>query len=306
LDGLLKICSTENGQLNELLTFELINCLIRKEKFENSHQEIAKYLEGNLMDIATEKTEPRLLLNLIHCNYRTGQNLAFEILKKYKRQEELSMVQIASIGSHELLALRQWCHQYYNENKPRVKYERKRALALLDAKWEDSKEFAMQYFKNNFTSEDWDLYTIIELIDTPTAHIEAFGLQILQQNFLESYGEQALMKLSEHPSTKVQLSVTNYLEQYAKGQPDRLEELEMYIRSVLGRVNKGRLAKNRLFIFLEREIHTSEKSALVIAKIIDDVSAISSIEDKATCINILTQIKNIYPKIDMHLQIKNV
>jgi predicted DNA-binding WGR domain protein len=306
LDGLLKICSTENGQIIELLTLELINCLIRKEKFENSHQEIATYLESNLIDIATEKTEPRLLLNLIHCNYRTGQNLAFEILKKYKRQEELSMGQIASIGSHELLALRQWCHQYYNENKPRVKYERKRALALLDAKWEDSKEFAMQYFKNNFTSEDWDLDTIIELIDTPTAHIEAFGLQILQQNFLESYGEQALMKLSEHPSSKVQLSVTNYLEQYAKGKPDRLEELEMYIRSVLGRVNKGRLAKNRLFLFLEHEIHTSEKSALVIAKIIDDVSAISSIEDKATCINILTQIKNIYPKMNMHLQIENV
>ncbi|MFM2393930.1 MAG: hypothetical protein RLZZ546_1912, partial [Bacteroidota bacterium] len=305
-DGLLKICYQQKGQIADKLTFELINCLIRKEKFENSHAEIAKYLETNLMDTATNKTEPRLLLNLIHCNYRVGQNMAFEILKKYQRLEQLSMSQIASIGSHELLSLRQWCHNYYNENIKRIKFERKKALALLDSKWEDSKEFAMQYFKNNFNADDWDLDTIVELVDTPTDHIESFGLQILQQNFKESYGEQALMKLSEHPSIKVQWTITNYLDQYAKGNPEKLQELEMYFKSILSRVNKGRLSKNRIFAFLENEIHSSEKSAQFVARIIDDISALSSIEDKEKCINILTKIKQQYPAIDMHLQIENV
>jgi len=81
--------------------------------------------------------------------------------------------------------------------------------------------------------------------------------------------------------------------------------LEYYFRSVLTRVNKARVAKDRILKFLEQEALRDVAAAEIIAPIIDDMSAQSTVQDKATCIHILTEIKNVYPHLDMHLTIKS-
>ena len=102
-----------------------------------------------------------------------------------------------------------------------------------------------------------------------------------------------LVRLSEHPSVNVQSFVTNYLTLYAADKPDVLRQLDTYFRSVLMRVNRARVAKDRVFTFLHREALKSEEAAGVAVPLLNDLSAQSSVRDKATCIDILTDIKKL-------------
>ncbi|MDO7742658.1 MAG: hypothetical protein MUP99_02760, partial [Pedobacter sp.] len=69
--------------------------------------------------------------------------------------------------------------------------------------------------------------------------------------------------------------------------------------------NKGRVAKDRIFDFLYQESLKNSETAIWAVGILDDVSAQSTVQDKAACIAILTKIKTHYPELDMHLVIKN-
>ena len=80
-----------------------------------------------------------------------------------------------------------------------------------------------------------------------------FGRDIVTSNFKEEYGQEYLLKFSEHPSADMQMFVTNYLETYAVDDEERLSKLIPYFVTVLSGVNKGRVAKKRIFQFLEAE-----------------------------------------------------
>src|SRR6202012_5456729 len=95
-----------------------------------------------------------------------------------------------------------------------------------------------------------------------------------------------LLKLSQHPGEKMQLFVTNYLERYAGGDPEKIRGLGFYFKSVLTRVNKSRTAKNRIYAFLLTEGRRSEESGRVVSDLLSEISATSAIGDKAECIAI--------------------
>jgi hypothetical protein len=114
-----------------------------------------------------------------------------------------------------------------------------------------------------------------------------------------------LTKLSQHPSVNIQFFVTNYLDTYATDNLDKLKELDFYFRSLLTRVHKARVAKERIFRFLHQEGKKSEATAAFVIEIIDYVSATAVIQDKANCIAILTDLKTAYPQLNTHLILKN-
>ena len=100
----------------------------------------------------------------------------------------------------------------------------------------------------------------------------------------------------------MQLFATNYLERFASGNTERLRSLDFYFRSVLSRVNKARIAKNRIFQFLLKEGKQSEDAAKLIAKIMSNISGTVSIEDKAKCIEIMYELNKLY-KLNLPLTI---
>jgi hypothetical protein len=92
----------------------------------------------------------------------------------------------------------------------------------------------------------------------------------------------------------MQLFATNYLERFAGGNTERIKALDFYFRSVLSGVNKARVAKNRVFLFLLKEGKKSEAAAGIIAKIVSNISATISVGDKEKCIEIMYELNNLY------------
>lgn len=283
----------------------LVYTMIRKEKYEGAHAVIQAFIANELKENWNTGLTPKDIIKLIHAQYRISQLTGYDILKGYSKTNDFSIRQIISLGNHELLMIRQWCWNYFKQNIQRIRYEKGKALGLLDSNWDDTRAYAFQFFRTEFTEADWDSDTLISIVDSIRPDVENFGKELIARFFRPENALEYLSKLSEHPSVNVQELVTHYLTQYAGGQKEIISELDYYFRSVLTRVHKARVAKNRIFRFLHQEALKDVETAMVITPILDDLSAQSTVQDKATCIHILSEIKAKYPHLDMHLMIKN-
>ncbi|SFW32533.1 WGR domain-containing protein [Chitinophaga sancti] len=283
------------------LVNELVPLLMRKETAAGLHSDLADILSNELVDHLHD-IDKATALRLTYSNYPATQAFGVLVLEKYIPPEALSLKQVIATGNHELLEVREWCWRFFEQQLPRIRYERDDAIGLLDAKWDDTRTFAIQFFRTHFRDEDWSPETLVAIADSVNPIVQAFGRELLTRFFKEADGLSYLLKLSQHPGVAMQTFATNYLAQYAAGQLDRLQELEFYFRSVLSRVNKARVAKERIFAFLEQESLKSTAAAQYIAGIIAHISATVAIGDKARCIQIMRKIHLQYPDITLPVQ----
>lgn len=272
------------------------------------HKEIAELLITHF-DSYLSKITLKTTLNLLHGNYREGQFVGFHILKNHvvtnkntdKNIEEISIRQIVALAAHELLEIRSWTLEYYQNNLARIRYERDEALRILDAKWDDVRQKAMAFFRENFTENDWDVDSLVSIADSVRKDVEAFGKELITKFFEEKDGEKYLTMLSQHPSNSMQLFATNYLERFATGNLQRLKEMEFYFRCVLMQVNKGRIAKDRVLVFLEKEALSSRETAFWVVPLFNDLVATSAVQDKERFIQILQKLKVKYENLKVAL-----
>jgi hypothetical protein len=271
----------------------LLPYLLRKESSPDLHEDVAAILSHELIDYIKDANNG-LVLRLMYSDYVPAQTFGITVLERYIDAAELSIRQIIALGNHETKSVREWCWQYFENNVPRIKYEREEAIRLLDASWEDSRAFAKSFFREQFNESDWTPEILVGLADSVRPDIEAYGRELITRFFTDAQGAEYLMKLSQHPSEKMQLFATNYLDRFASNDLAKLRALEFYFRSVLTRVNKARVAKNRIFRLLENEGKQSEAAAQFVAGLISQISATVSIEDKAKCIEIMLALQALY------------
>jgi hypothetical protein len=233
-------------------------------------------------------------LNLLYGNYTAAQHVGIVILENYTSPGQLTIPQVVALGAHENIQVRQWSWKFFTQQAARIKYEKEAAVKLLESKWQDTRQFAIPFFRDQFTANDWSAEALITLADSVKPEVEALGRELITRFFESEQGIDYLLKLSQHPSEKMQLFATNYLERFAADDVAKLESLLFYFRSVLTRVNKSRIAKNRIYLFLLTEGRKSAEAAVVVSNLLSDVSAIAAIGDKARCIDILMQLKTLY------------
>src|SRR5688572_6830118 len=271
----------------------LMPYLMRKETSEGLQQDLSDLLKNELIGYINN-AEKETVLRLVYSQYVPAQEFGIAILEKYIDPAGFTIRQIIAFGNHETLAVREWCWKYFSNNVARIKFEREEAIRLLDAKWDDTRDFAKTFFTANFSENDWSTETLVGIADSVRPDIEAYGRELITKFFTDKDGEEFLLKLSQHPGEKMQLFATNYLERFASGDVKKIEALEFYFRSVLSRVNKARVAKNRVFQFLLKEGRESEEAAKVVSKIISNISATVSIDDKGKCIGIMYELGRLY------------
>ncbi|CAD0006000.1 WGR domain-containing protein [Flavobacterium chungangense] len=301
----IKQLGKSNADLFAIALRNTVYAMIRKEKFEGAHKIFKRFMLEETTEYWNTALEPRDVIKLTHAHYRESQLTGYEILKKYIRKDDFTIRQIISLGNHEILAIRQWCWNYFMDKKERIRAERNNALGILDTSWDDTRTFAFHFFKTEFDETDWDLECLINIVDSVLPAVEQFGKEMITRYFNPDDGVTYLTKLSQHPSANIQFFVTNYLSTYATDNLSKIKELDFYFRSVLTRVHKSRIAKQRIFQFLHQEGKKSEDAAIFVTEIIDSVSATASIQDKAACIEILTDLKTLFPQLHTHLILKN-
>jgi predicted DNA-binding WGR domain protein len=292
------------------LAGDFIEILMVPERHEGVHADVVRVMREDIPGWVSRVSE-ETAMRLLGAKSGVVQELGGLVLKENRDRfvGELETSEIVKLAGHEVLSVREAAREMFGEILGRLRGNSQEMLAgvrLLESKWEDSREFARRIFSTEFSAEDWMPEVMVSVCDSVREDVRVFGRDLVRRNFQEGYGEEYLLKFSEHPTGDMQVFATNYLESYAADNADRLRELVPYFVTVLCQVNRGRVAKGRIFKFLDKEAQKSEEAARIVAEILTRQSVTVAIGDKATAVEMMVKIRRRYPGIDLPIQVKPV
>ncbi len=297
--------ASHNPEFGRILSGILVHHLLRKEAYDGFYADLCGTLLQALPDTLSS-IDIDLLQRLLKSRSTDVQALGAHVLTRYFKAADFSVSQMAGFLHHDILQVRDLGRQWCRENTGRLKAEMSETVRIFDSKWDDAREFAFTFFTETFGQEDLTPDILTGICDSVRPDVQDFGCGLVTRFFQEEHGPDYMLKLSQHPSPKLQLFVTNYLSRYAAGSPERVEELSGYFVRVLSLVNKGRVAKQRIYAFLKEEALGSPKMAELAAAILGHVSATIAVADKAACIQVLRDIRRQFPDIPVPLAVQPV
>ncbi|HEY9302129.1 MAG TPA: hypothetical protein VIQ31_38335, partial [Phormidium sp.] len=292
------------------LASDFIDVLITPERHEGVHKDVVQLMREDIPGWMSNISKERAM-QLLGAKSSVAQELGGLVLRENSDRflPDFETSEIVKLANHEILSVREAAREMFLKTLNRIRtnsQEMLSAVRLLESKWDDSREFASRIFSTDFTNEDWTPEVMVSVCDSIREDVRSFGRDLVTRNFKETDGQEYLLKFSEHPSTDMQTFATNYLENHAVNNSQRLRELTPYFISVLSGVNRGRVAKQRIFAFLDAEAQKSEEAAQIVAEILTRQSATMAIGDKATAIQIMLKIQKAYPQISLPIQVKPI
>ncbi|MEZ4427762.1 MAG: hypothetical protein R3A51_08765 [Nannocystaceae bacterium] len=286
------------GELASLLLVELL----RTERVEGLHSYLLRLLKSELLPSLSHIGKD-VVLRLLRASGSHAQELGGILLARNVDPDELTVSEVAKLASHEILAVREAAWAYFRDNPRRIRADMDAAIKILDATWDDSRAFAFTYFREQFNADDLTPQVLVGVCDSVREDVQAFGRELITKFFDEADGPEYLLKLSEHPSAELQLFASSYLEDHAAGDTARLRSLQPYFLSVLSRVNKGRVAKARVYDFLVEEAQKSPASAELVAAVLIRQSVTAALGDRASCIQAMLLLRERYPDLALPITI---
>ncbi|MFO0734557.1 MAG: hypothetical protein U0270_01695 [Labilithrix sp.] len=286
----------------ETIVRALIEALLRRKLPEDAPAHVLSLLREELFEtvLALDVNE---VWRLLQSQSAHAQELGGLLLQRMD-PGALAVDQIVKLASHDILSVRQAAWSSFERGVDRVKGNMTEAARILDAKWEDSRVWARDFFRTKLGAEAFTADVLVTILDSVREDVQAFGRELTTQYFREEDGPLLMAKLAEHPSTAVQLYTTNYLTRYAKDAPGKLEAMMPYFTSVLSRVNRGRIAKQRVLGFLEQEGVKNAESAKAVISVLHRVSATMAIELRAAAIGSMVAIHHAQPGVPVPFTIK--
>lgn len=284
------------------LLLSLLERLIAPEPQEGLHAELVALIRAELQTgLHTLELPP--IWTLLHADSGVVQELGGSLLGNVDASG-LELWRIAKLASHDVLSVRQASWRMLAENVARLRTDMSSAALVLDATWDDSRSFAFDFFGEQFTSGDFTPGLLVSICDSVRPDVQQFGRSMITRFFAEEDGAEYLSALSQHPTAAMQLFATNYLERFATGSPERIAGLHPYFRSVLCRVNKGRVAKKRVLAFLRREALADAAVATDVAALLTELSLSIAVEYKAAAIEVLNAIRHAHRGITVPLVVR--
>ena len=285
------------------LLLSLVERLVMPETQEGNHAELVALIRAELQG-ALHGLELPPIWALLHAEAAAAQELGGALLARNVDPSALEVWRMAKLADHEILAVRQAAWHMYGQSLPRLRADMTAAVRMLDAAWDDSRSFAFGLFEQHFGADDFTPELLISICDSVRPDVQQFGRRLITRFFAEADGHAYLSALSQHPDAEMQLFATHYLERFARGQPHRIAELEPYFRSVLCRVNRGRVAKKRVLGFLRPEALAAREVAEPVAALLTELSLSIAIEYRAAAIEILNAIRHAHPGVATPLQVR--
>ena len=288
---------------NELVNL-FVPAFLIKESYEGVHDDLLSLLSNELKDSLAIIPKERTLL-LLNSRYRASQLIGNVLLKRNIADSDLSVPELVKLGSNPLQEVRQFVWDTFRKYSDKVKSAKDDAIKLTDTDWDDTRIFAFEYFRERFTAADWTTELLVMLCDSTREDVQDFGREMITKFFSVDQGTEYLLKLSQHPSTKVQLFTTAYLELHAAGNIGVLQKLEPYFITLLSQVNKGKIAKRRVMDFLRKESLKDEAAATLAAGIFTRVSVSVAITERAECIAALRDIQKKFTSMSSPMILKS-
>ena len=282
----------------------LLIVLIDSEKYDGLHANCYSLLTENykhyLNDISHE-----FMFKLVLSHYEYAQKLGLPLFKQHIDLNTLPVEKLVSLGNSDVFEIRKMLQDYFQLHIPKINYELEKALLIFNSTWQDIIDWACDYFERSIEEKNWTVNMLLYACDHTKNEVQAFGRKMITAHFSEEKGLPLLMKLQEHPTKDMQFFVTNYLETYAKDNPDVILKLETYFKTSLFNINTHRATKTRIYAFLEQESVKSKVVAEMTVRLINSILGTKTIKDRSNNIDVLLSIYDEFPEIEVPLLIKS-
>ncbi len=290
-----------DGQFGSQLAEKLVTALLVPGAAEgvpgSTAHVLCEDLKNHLQGISSET-----VLQLLRSRSEPAQEVGGLLLPTNVDTQSLPVSEIIQLGNHDVLLVREACWQMCRADVDRLRQEMNWTVRILDARWDDTREFGREFFDQHFQNGELTPEILVGICDSIREDVQRYGQKLITQRFEEEHGPEYLRKLSEHPTTKVQFFATNFLDRFGRDDPQQLRQLEPFFVSVLSRVNKARVAKSRILDFLANESKKSEEAARVVAGILSQLSQTCAIGDRAVAIEIMVDIADRYPDVPLPIE----
>jgi hypothetical protein len=205
-----------------------------------------------------------------------------------------SVRQVARLGNHSHVAVREWVMNAYKANPARFQQEAADAVLLVESQWEETYNFAIATF-DAWPEAVWRPDVLAVVADSTKPEVLAFARQVLRRTMRPGDASTQLVRLLEHPAASMHLLISEVLTAEAARDEIVFAKLLPLSRIVLMQVHKGRVAKDRIGKFLHSEALRSADRAAAIAPIFTDLSLSALERDRTRAVMALRDIENAWP-----------
>ncbi len=288
----------------------LLPVLLTPEPSEGLHSFISQLLQNDLPNWMTAANQATAWM-LLSATATTAQELSGRLLQTNADLwvGNLSTERIAELTHHEILVVREAGWQMLGKILPRLRQSSEDLLAatlVMASKWDDSRAYGFMLFGEILQPAELTPAVVISICDSNREDVRYFGRNLVSKCFQDQDGLEYLLKFSEHPTTDMQLFASQYLEDYATDNLERLAELTPYFGRVLAQVNRARVAKERIFNFLSAEAIKNAAAAQLVVEVLTRQSASIAVSEKARSLETLLKIHQLYPELTVPIKIKEV
>lgn len=302
--------ATNNVEFRQELVSTLLTVLQHPEADPDVQAFLLQLLATDIPNWMGSVAQDRAM-TLVQTQASAAQEMGGQILQANYQTwaQDFTVSEIVQFAHHQVKLIRTTAKAIVHLRLPSLRQDPSQLMGLVnifDAEWDDGRTIGMTLFGEWLTPAELTPAILINICDSNRADVRKFGRDLVTRCFQATDGEAYLLKFSEHPATDMQLFTTQYLETYASDNPDRLQELVPYFIRVAAQVNRARVAKQRIFAFLDREATKSAPAAKIVADILTRQSATIAIGDRAQAISILLKIHHHYPDLSLPIVIKPV
>ena len=207
-----------------------------------------------------------------------------------------SVRQLARLGNHTQLAVREWVMAAYEKTPRRFEAEAEDAVLLVESEWDETYQFALHYFER-WPGELWTPNVLGVVADSVNPKVLDFARSVLRRTLDPRYASEQLLRLLEHPAASMHLLITEVLTADAAQEEAVFDKLLPLARIVLLQVHKGRVAKDRLAAFLHAEALTSYDRAERVLPLFTDLSLSVLERDRTAAVLALRDIADAFPDL---------
>lgn len=212
---------------------------------------------------------------------------------------EYSLRQLVTLSRHASVGVRRWSLGALRTDA-RTFGDFETVLGILDNPWDDARAEAIAWLAT-LPAETWTPERTVLVCDQVYDDVQRLGRDLVSGFFATGQGEFYLLRLSQHPSRRVQLFVSGLLEGFAE--PDLLLALRPYFVTVLAQVNRGRVVKDRVLRQLGLVAKTSPPIAAMLSELLSEHSLSSVTVDKARSLEALLELQRQAPELASPLRV---
>ncbi|MGJ4886738.1 hypothetical protein ACQR1Y_01005 [Bradyrhizobium sp. HKCCYLRH3099] len=228
----------------------------------------------------------------------TGARMLGAKLLGSRDPAQFSVRQLARLGNHALVAVRRFVLQAFAADEARFRADPENAVLLVESEWEDVRAAAVNRL-TAWPSEALPASALAVMADSTVAAVQDSARVLLRRSLSDGDIADVLGRVLEHPSGSFHLFVTELLTGAALSDPAVFAKFMTQARIILMQINRGRVAKDRIFTALRHEALAHRERAAEIAQLLHDFTLSVTLRDKAPALLILRDIARAWPDLTL-------